>query len=144
MSVDPLEAITGEPYSYAEDDPLNAWDPSGSSIWSFAEHVVLGTAEFGDAGLTAVVTAVATPVCFAAVSVAPVIGQVAGYPACTVFAVGDTLWTAYQYFDGFEQFKEAFNEVFGSAEHSRVPCGPTGVSGSAQVGNPSTKTPYEG
>jgi RHS repeat-associated protein len=29
MSVDPLEAFTREPYSYARDDPLTYWDPSG-------------------------------------------------------------------------------------------------------------------
>jgi RHS repeat-associated protein len=29
LSVDPFVALTGEPYSYAEDDPINKYDPSG-------------------------------------------------------------------------------------------------------------------
>jgi RHS repeat-associated protein len=29
LSVDPLEAVTGEPYSYVGDNPLNASDPTG-------------------------------------------------------------------------------------------------------------------
>jgi RHS repeat-associated protein len=32
MSVDPLVAETGEPYSYAGDDPVNAGDPSGEQV----------------------------------------------------------------------------------------------------------------
>jgi RHS repeat-associated protein len=34
MSVDPLATVTGQPYEYAGDDPVNSVDPSGN--WSFA------------------------------------------------------------------------------------------------------------
>jgi RHS repeat-associated protein len=42
MSVDPLEAITGAPYSYAGDDPLNAGDATG--LFSIGEIPVVGEA----------------------------------------------------------------------------------------------------
>jgi RHS repeat-associated protein len=34
LSVDPLEALTGEPYAYAEDNPLNRGDATGLSSWN--------------------------------------------------------------------------------------------------------------
>jgi RHS repeat-associated protein len=34
LSVDPLKAITGEPYSYANDNPVNRGDASGLSSWN--------------------------------------------------------------------------------------------------------------
>jgi RHS repeat-associated protein len=34
LSVDPLEAVTGEPYDYAEDNPLNRGDATGLSSWN--------------------------------------------------------------------------------------------------------------
>jgi hypothetical protein len=37
LSVDPFEVVTGEPYSYAGDDPLAFGDPSGDGIVSFLE-----------------------------------------------------------------------------------------------------------
>jgi RHS repeat-associated protein len=49
MSSDPLKAITGEPYSYAGDNPLNASDPSGlifgipgTPSWEEAGEAVAG------------------------------------------------------------------------------------------------------
>jgi RHS repeat-associated protein len=33
LSVDPLEAITGEPYNYASDNPVNEADPTGLGDW---------------------------------------------------------------------------------------------------------------
>src|SRR5580693_4287046 len=33
LSVDPLDAITREPYGYAGDNPVNSGDPSGLSNW---------------------------------------------------------------------------------------------------------------
>jgi RHS repeat-associated protein len=34
LTVDPLDAITHEPYSYAGDNPVNSGDPSGLSNWN--------------------------------------------------------------------------------------------------------------
>jgi RHS repeat-associated protein len=34
LSIDPLEAITHEPYSYAGDNPVNSGDPLGLSNWN--------------------------------------------------------------------------------------------------------------
>jgi RHS repeat-associated protein len=34
LSVDPLDAITHEPYSYASDNPINSGDPLGLSNWN--------------------------------------------------------------------------------------------------------------
>lgn len=129
LSVDPLEKLTGAPYSYAQDSPLNLYDPTGLSgifgtgigpnvgpdinwseegFWSTVEHVTLGVAGVGDTLATGITTAIATPICFAAVSAAPVIGQVAGYPACATLAVGGTLFTAYEAYETYWEFKEAF------------------------------------
>ena len=39
LTVDPLDAITHEPYSYAGDNPVNSGDPSGLSNWNpFSEN----------------------------------------------------------------------------------------------------------
>jgi RHS repeat-associated protein len=42
LTVDPFEAITGEPYSYAEDDPINKFDPSGRCGLVCVGDIVLG------------------------------------------------------------------------------------------------------
>jgi RHS repeat-associated protein len=42
LSIDPLEAITGEPYSYAEDDPIDKADPSGRCGLLCVGGIVLG------------------------------------------------------------------------------------------------------
>jgi RHS repeat-associated protein len=34
LTVDPLDAVTREPYSYASDNPVNSGDPSGLSNWN--------------------------------------------------------------------------------------------------------------
>ncbi len=34
LTVDPMVAVTGAPYSYANDSPLSHWDPSGLSSWN--------------------------------------------------------------------------------------------------------------
>jgi RHS repeat-associated protein len=48
MSVDPLRAITREPYSYAEDNPLNEVDPSGLlSIGEVAGSIEQGVSAVG-------------------------------------------------------------------------------------------------
>ena len=36
LSVDPLVEETGEPYTYAEDDPISELDPSGNASWQSA------------------------------------------------------------------------------------------------------------
>lgn len=33
LTRDPLEALTGAPFSYADDDPLDQTDPTGLSVW---------------------------------------------------------------------------------------------------------------
>jgi RHS repeat-associated protein len=48
LSRDPLAAISGEPYSYAGDNPLTYGDPSGLSFGSFLEEVGEGIAGWGD------------------------------------------------------------------------------------------------
>ncbi len=45
LTVDPLEAFTSEPYSYADDNPLNVSDPTG--LISF-EEIGEGIAGWGD------------------------------------------------------------------------------------------------
>ena len=42
LTVDPLVALTGEPYSYAEDDPINKYDPSGRCGLVCVGGIVLG------------------------------------------------------------------------------------------------------
>jgi RHS repeat-associated protein len=42
LSVDPFVALTGEPYSYAEDDPINKYDPSGRCGLVCIGGVILG------------------------------------------------------------------------------------------------------
>jgi RHS repeat-associated protein len=42
LSRDPLVTITGEPYSYAEDDPVNRYDPSGQCGMVCVGGIVLG------------------------------------------------------------------------------------------------------
>jgi RHS repeat-associated protein len=42
LSVDPFVALTGEPYSYAEDDPINRYDPSGRCGFVCVGGIVLG------------------------------------------------------------------------------------------------------
>lgn len=58
---------------------------------------------------TGITTVIATPICFAAVSAAPVIGQVAGYPACAVFAAGGAAFTAYEAYETYWEFEQAFS-----------------------------------
>jgi RHS repeat-associated protein len=42
LSVDPFVALTGEPYSYAEDNPINRYDPSGRCGVVCVGGIVLG------------------------------------------------------------------------------------------------------
>jgi RHS repeat-associated protein len=42
LSIDPFVALTGEPYSYAEDDPINKADPSGRCGFVCVGGIVLG------------------------------------------------------------------------------------------------------
>jgi RHS repeat-associated protein len=44
LTVDPWVGITGEPYSYAEDDPVNKYDPSGRCGFVCIGGIVLGVA----------------------------------------------------------------------------------------------------
>jgi RHS repeat-associated protein len=109
LAVDPIAPITRAPYTYADDNPLNDSDPSGrGGFWETTVHLVLGVAGVGDTLATGITTAIATPICFAAVSVAPVIGQVAGYPACAVFAAGGAAFTAYEAYEIYWEFEQAF------------------------------------
>lgn len=129
MSVDPIASLTRAPYSYADDDPLNYYDPTGLSgifgtgigpnigpdidwseggFWSTGAHLTLGVAGVGDTLATGITTAIATPICFAGVSTAPVIGQIAGYPACATFAVGGASFTAYEAYETYWEFEQAF------------------------------------
>jgi RHS repeat-associated protein len=129
LSVDPIASLTRAPYSYADDNPLNYYDPTGLSgifgtgigpnvgpdinwteggFWSTVAHLTLGVAEVGDTLATGITTAIATPICFAGVSAAPVIGQIAGYPACATFAVGGASFTAYEAYETYWEFEQAF------------------------------------
>jgi RHS repeat-associated protein len=65
LTRDPLAAITGEPYSYAADDPLDLADPTGLSFWA-----ELSVAAGIGAGVAAVIPG-------ADVTVAPFLGGVA-------------------------------------------------------------------
>jgi RHS repeat-associated protein len=48
LTRDPLEAITGVPYAYADDNPLNYSDPSGAiSLSTIVTVVVAGAADVG-------------------------------------------------------------------------------------------------
>jgi RHS repeat-associated protein len=129
LTVDPLAGITRAPYNYAGDNPVNESDPTGLSgvfgtgigpnigpdinwseegFWSTAEHVTLGVAGVGDTLATGITTAIATPICFAGVSAAPVIGQIAGYPACATFAAGGAAFTAYEAYETYWEWEQAF------------------------------------
>jgi RHS repeat-associated protein len=52
LSRDPLEALTGEPYAYANDSPVNEADPTGLGFFGeleeLSEEVGEGVAGFGD------------------------------------------------------------------------------------------------
>jgi RHS repeat-associated protein len=110
LSADPLVGVTRTPYTFALDSPVNWADPTGEGgFWETAEHFVLGVAGIGDTLATGVTTVVATPFCFAGVSAAPVIGEVAGYPACATFTVGGAAFTAYQAYETYWEFEQAFN-----------------------------------
>jgi RHS repeat-associated protein len=110
LTVDPMVGVTRAPYNYAGDNPLNEADPSGKEgFWETTEHLVLGAAGIGDTLATGITTFIATPICFAAVSAAPVIGEIAGYPACAVFAVGGAAFTAYEAYETYWEFDQAFN-----------------------------------
>jgi RHS repeat-associated protein len=129
LSVDPLQKVTGAPYNYAGDNPINESDPTGLSgifgtgigpnvgpdidwseegFWSTVEHATLGVAGVGDTLATGITTAIATPICFAGVSAAPVIGQIAGYPACATFAAGGAAFTAYEAYETYWEWEQAF------------------------------------
>jgi RHS repeat-associated protein len=129
LTVDPLAGITRAPYNYAGDNPVNESDPTGLSgvfgtgigpnigpdinwseegFWSTVEHVTLGVAGVGDTLATGITTAIATPICFAGVSAAPVIGQIAGYPACATFAAGGAAFTAYEAYETYWEWEQAF------------------------------------
>ena len=109
LTLDPIAPITQAPYNYAGDNPLNEADPSGKGgFWETTVHLVLGAAGIGDTLATGITTVIATPICFAGVSAAPVIGQVAGYPACSVFAAGGASFTAYEAYETYWEFEQAF------------------------------------
>jgi RHS repeat-associated protein len=52
LSRDPLESSTLQPYSYADNNPPNATDPSGLSVWSFASDTAAGALDAASGGLT--------------------------------------------------------------------------------------------
>jgi RHS repeat-associated protein len=52
LSRDPLESSTLQPYSYADNNPTNATDPSGLSVWSFASDTAAGALDAASAGLS--------------------------------------------------------------------------------------------
>jgi RHS repeat-associated protein len=66
LSVDPFVALTGEPYRYAEDDPVNRYDPSGRCGFICVGGIVLGGVAVASGvgavvvGATALATALAT------------------------------------------------------------------------------------
>jgi RHS repeat-associated protein len=129
LSVDPIVSFTRAPYSYADDNPFNYYGPTGLSgifgtgigpnvgpdidwseggFWSTAAHLTLGVAGVGDTLATGITTVIATPICFAGVSTAPVIGQIAGYPACATVAIGGAGFTAYEAYETYWEFGQAF------------------------------------
>jgi RHS repeat-associated protein len=129
LTVDPAVALTREPYAYGGDNPVNESDPTGLSgifgtgigpnvgpdinwseegFWSTVEHVTLGVAGVGDTLATGITSVIATPICFAGVSAAPVIGQIAGYPACATFAAGGAAFTAYEAYETYWEWEQAF------------------------------------
>jgi len=83
MSSDPLRALTREPYSYAEDNPLNEVDPSGLlSIGELAGGIEQGVSAVGG-GLNEAGKAIASVGKYAA----PAIDVLAG-GACVVVSAG--------------------------------------------------------
>jgi RHS repeat-associated protein len=52
LSRDPLESSTLQPYSYADNNPTNATDPSGLSVWSFASDTAAGALDAASGGLS--------------------------------------------------------------------------------------------
>jgi RHS repeat-associated protein len=52
LTVDPLEAITGEPYGYTADNPLNASDPSGLDFLEEGAEAVAGWGDTITFGVT--------------------------------------------------------------------------------------------
>jgi RHS repeat-associated protein len=61
LAADPAVALTGEPYQYGDENPLNAIDPTGLSWWSWSNiGTALGVAALG-LGIAAGVAALAVP-----------------------------------------------------------------------------------
>ncbi len=57
LAVDPLVSLTGEPFSYANGDPVNGSDPSGLSFWSDVATVATVVAIVAVVGTVTVATA---------------------------------------------------------------------------------------
>jgi RHS repeat-associated protein len=87
LTVDPLVALTGEPYSYAADSPLSYEDPSGGiSVSTIVTVVVAGGANIG-CGLTVEVPGVDALTCDGAADVdSAAAADLAGDEAASVVA----------------------------------------------------------
>ena len=85
LSVDPFVALTGEPYSYSEDDPINRYDPTGRCGFVCIGGIVLGGLAVASGigavvvGAAALATALAT-----ASAVAGVAATIADTKECVI------------------------------------------------------------
>jgi RHS repeat-associated protein len=78
LSVDPLEPITGEPYSYAGDNPVNGGDPMGlcngnplsGSFWTKGNCISENTGQVAEAAAIGVCVAATAGYCLAAAAAA--------------------------------------------------------------------------
>ena len=85
----------------ADSSAENSSDPAMDAL-----HIGLGIWGIADSAIFFTGTAALTPVCFTGVSVAPVVGQVAGYPACAALTAGGLLAGGLAFAEGIDQFSK--------------------------------------
>jgi RHS repeat-associated protein len=94
LSIDPLLAMTQQPYGYANENPTNGSDPSGDGFWDDVQNFAAGFGNTVTLGLTtslssAIAGALGRQLTVNTCSGWYTAGEIAGYAALTVTPAGD-------------------------------------------------------